>query len=1383
MTDTIPPPPDRGEEALELEGERDGYSPFPIVGIGASAGGLEAFRQFLNALPEEPGMAFVLIQHLDPKHESRLTDVLEKTTLLPIREATNRTQVEPDHIYVIPPDSTLTLEKGTLNISKRTEGRAPHLVVDAFFRSLARDSQSRAIGVVLSGTGSDGTLGLQEIKAVGGTTYAQDEESAKHIGMPRSAVESGSVDFVLPPEEIARSIGAIKSHAYLASAKAEPAVLPAEDEFQRVLSTIRKTTGVDFTNYRDTTIKRRIHRRMMLHGKSNLGEYADLLAGDRTEVGSLYRDLLINVTGFFRDPEVFEALKHSAFPEILRGKSVSRPIRIWVPGCSTGQEAYSLAIAMLEFLDDKPFRPTVQIFATDLSDGLSLDRARTGIYPENIESEVSPERLRRFFKREDHVYRIEKSIRDMCVFAHQNIAADPPFSHVDLVSCRNVLIYMSQVLQRRVMPTFHYALNMPGFLVLGSSESVGAYTDLFELVDRHAKIYAKKQSSQRFYPHFSHDEAPGLETRSPRAAFPQVVHVDFQKEADRILLGRFSPPAVLVDENLNILQFRGKTSDFLEPPAGEPSTSLLKMAREGLFLEIRTAFREAQKQRRPVRRESIRVQHARHTLFANIEVVPIVVSGSGEERYLVLFEDARSGPKDAPSPGEPGPPVSAPLLERVLEEGAVSDEDLARVRQELSATKDYLQSLLEQQDAVNEELRSANEEILSSNEELQSTNEELETAKEELQSTNEELTTVNEQLHHRNLELSQVNNDLTNLLSSTMIPVIMVGGDQRIRRFTPPAKRVMNLLPTDVGRPISDIKPAVNVPDLDHLIADVIETVRPVEREVTDREGKWFALRVYPYRTADNKIDGAVIVLVDIDQSKRTREELEHQSVDLRTQASLVEHSTDAIIVMDGARRIRSWNHGAEEMYGWTAGEVLGKVTHELLRTGGPPVSQVNEELERNGTWVGELRHARKDQGEIVVQSCQVLVRSPEGKAEAVLEINRDITDRLRDEALLRHQAEALRHADRRKDEFLAMLAHELRNPLAPVKNAVRVLKLSEGNEELTLQARDVLDRQVEQLSRIVDDLLDMTRIAEGKIELRKERVKLSSIVQTAVESSRSIIESRGHKLAIHFPAKPLYLEADPVRLAQVLTNLLNNAAKFTDERGEIVLTIDREPGPRNSAGSVAISVKDSGIGIAPDMQAQVFDMFFQGDQSLERIRGGLGVGLTLVKSLVRAHGGTVEVKSDGLGKGSEFLVHLPLSAPPAAAKEEPARPPRKRRVARRVLVVDDNRDQAESLGMLLEIFGHQVRIAFDGGQALTIAEEFKPQLVLLDIGLPGMSGYDVARRLREMPGLDGAVLVAQTGWGEEADRQRSVEAGIDRHLVKPVDIQVVEEILDQLKV
>jgi two-component system CheB/CheR fusion protein len=525
--------------------ERDGHSPFPIVGVGASAGGLEAITQLLSHLPPDTGMAFVLVQHLDPRHESRLTDLLQKVTAMPVQEAAHGQAVQPNHVYTIPPNANLPIARGILHMTPRGEGRGPHLPIDFLFRSLAEDQQARAIAVVLSGTGSDGTLGACEVMAVGGITFAQDEKTAAQDGMPRSATDSGCVDFVLPPDEIARRLATIGGHPYLAPTPPPPEAEPtAEESYKKILATVRAVTGVDFSLYRDTTIRRRIMRRMALHAQQSMAEYARRLARDRTEVEALYHDLLINVTSFFRDPEVFEALKAEVFPELAKGKTPTEPVRIWVPGCSTGQEAYSLAMALVEFYDDKPVRPPMQIFATDLSDQTALDKARAGVYPESIEAEVSSERLRRFFRREDHVYRIDKSIRDACVFARQNVTADPPFSHLDLISCRNVLIYLATPLQKRVVPTFHYALHVPGYLVLGNAETVGEYTDLFEPVDRAHRIYAKKAAPPRHPPFFpAADYKAGTAFAARRAGPPGPAAHDFQKEADRILLGCFARSA------------------------------------------------------------------------------------------------------------------------------------------------------------------------------------------------------------------------------------------------------------------------------------------------------------------------------------------------------------------------------------------------------------------------------------------------------------------------------------------------------------------------------------------------------------------------------------------------------------------------------------------------------------------------------------------------------------------------------------------------------------------------------------------------------------------------------------------------------------------------
>jgi len=584
--------------------------PFPIVGVGASAGGLEAFRQFLSHLPEKSGMAYLLVQHLDPNHASKLGELLGRSTKIPVQEATHGALVQPDHVYVIPPNTNMALADGKLVLSPRALGPGPHLPVDYLFRSLAFDRQASAIAIVLSGTGSDGTLGLCEVKAVGGITFAQEEKTAVHPGMPHSAILSGAVDFVLSCEDIARRLSILAGHPYLAPEPLEKsAEAQAEDQFRRILATVRAASGVDFGLYRDSTIRRRILRRMALRSQRDWAAYASQLQTDRAEIDALYHDLLINVTSFFRDPEMFDALKMSVLPEIAASKAPHAPVRVWVPGCSTGQEAYSLAMTLIEFYDDKPARPPMQLFATDLSDQRALEKARAGIYPESIEAELSPERLHRFFSRVDHGYRIDKGIRDMCVFARHNVTADPPFSHLDLISCRNVLIYLSTPLQKRVLPTFHYSLNVPGYLVLGHAETVGDSADLFELADRGNRIYMKKASAKRPQVYFSTDMRRGIETPgAPSRSYAGPGPVDFQREADRVLLNCYAPPGVLVNENLDILQYRGRTSRYLEAPPGEPVINVLKMAREGLFLELRSALHEAKKTGAPLRRGGLRVR-------------------------------------------------------------------------------------------------------------------------------------------------------------------------------------------------------------------------------------------------------------------------------------------------------------------------------------------------------------------------------------------------------------------------------------------------------------------------------------------------------------------------------------------------------------------------------------------------------------------------------------------------------------------------------------------------------------------------------------------------------------------------------------------------------
>ncbi|HZI83472.1 MAG TPA: ATP-binding protein, partial [Casimicrobiaceae bacterium] len=687
---------------------------------------------------------------------------------------------------------------------------------------------------------------------------------------------------------------------------------------------------------------------------------------------------------------------------------------------------------------------------------------------------------------------------------------------------------------------------------------------------------------------------------------------------------------------------------------------------------------------------------------------------------------------------------------------AAESTEVTELRRELISTRDYLQSLIEDQDAANEELKSANEEILSTNEELQSTNEELETAKEELQSVNEELTTVNEQLQTRNAELSRLNDDVTNLITSTSLPMVAVGVDLRIRRVTPAAATLFNILPSDIGRPIGNLKPAVDVAELEALIVQVIDTVKASERPVVDREGRQHLLRVHPYRTADNKIDGAVLVLFDI-------EEITAQASRLREKASLLDLSLDAIIVRDRDSVVTFWNQGAELTYGWKANEATGKNSHALLQDDAMASgAEIDAMLRSQGHWQGEITHRRRDGTEIVVESRQVVHRTPGGGILAILQIDRDVTDRKR-------MIDELAAADRAKNDFLATLGHELRNPLTPIRNGMEVLRMLGGQAPEMIEVRESIERNVRRMTRLIDDLLDVARITHGHIDLRKENVDIGGVIREIAGELRSMADSAGDTVAIRLPSEPVIVDADPVRLAQIIENLLHNAIKYTDGgRIDVVLTTeDRE---------VVLRIRDSGVGIAKENLTRIWEPFVQGDSSRESRRSGLGLGLTLVRDLVGLHAGTISGASDGQGKGSEFVMRLPLARQQTLAAASPR--PRAALQGRRIMIVDDNHDAVASFAALLKMMDNDVRTATSGPEALRVALQYRPEIVLLDIGLPGMNGYDVARALRQQLGDGGTVIVAVSGYGAEQDRRQSTEAGFDAHFVKPMAIDELQAFL-----
>lgn len=898
------------------EGEIESPS-FPIVGIGASAGGLEACRDFLGQLATDTGMAFVLVQHLDPTHKSMLNELLSRDTRLPVHEIVDGMVVEPNHLYIIPPNAELGILHRVLHLLPRSDTPRPHLPIDAFMQSLAEDQGSMAIGVILSGSASDGTIGLKRIKEAGGITFAQDERSAKYNSMPHSAIAAGCVDFVMPPAEIARELMRIARQPRILrsiTAITETSLLgESGDDLNKIFLLLRNRTGNDFTHYKHTTIRRRIQRRMVLHKLERLNDYLRYLIAHPPELDELFQDILINVTGFFRDPEVFDALKEQVFPELLEGRK-GEIIRIWVAGCSTGEEAYSIAMVLLEYLGDKAMGMPIQIFASDI-DAKAIEKARAGIYPEGITADVSPVRLQRFFIRVPAGYQISKPIRDLCLFAVQNVVKDPPFSRMDLICCRNLLIYLSNVLQKKVLQVFHYGLKPNGYLLLGGSESIAGSADLFSMVDKKNKIYTKKSIATLRRHEFSPAPAYAAPYSPEQAAasHPLATIAEVVQQAERIMLNDYAPPSVIINQEMDILHFCGKTGPYIEPASGCASLNLMKMARADLRMELRSAIREALKEEQRVRRENIRIKFNHEERHIHLQVIPL--KGIAEEQctLLILFEETTAVPLSAPSP----------LAGKPVIEGEMAADDKAlrihELEQELMATREYLQTIIEDRETANEELQSANEEIQSANEELQSSNEELETAKEELQSTNEELVTVNEELEGRNVELFQLNNDLNNLLNSVQLPIIMLTESLLIRHFTPGATQLFNLIHSDVGRSISDIKANVEIPDLEERLMRVMDAVMLETVEVRDTAGKWYNLRIRPYKTMDNRIAGVVLVFIGMSSALERR------------LAAVVRDSSDAITLQDFDGGILAWNRRAEQLFGYSEAEALAMNIRTLI--------------------------------------------------------------------------------------------------------------------------------------------------------------------------------------------------------------------------------------------------------------------------------------------------------------------------------------------------------------------------------------------------------------------------------------------------------------------
>jgi two-component system, chemotaxis family, CheB/CheR fusion protein len=858
-------PAEKVDKRRNLKGP--GSVDFPIVGIGASAGGLEAFEQFFTHLPPDSGMAFVLVQHLDPTHKSMLTNLLRSYTRMIVREVEDGMAVVPNTVYVIPPNFEMAILHGKLHLLEPSAPRGPRQPIDFFFRSLSEDRQERGICIVLSGTGTEGTLGLRAIKGQGGMVMVQDPPSAKYDGMPRSAIATGLVDYILPPAKMPEQLIAYAQHPFSKEPGRAPLVEPdSTNSLHKILILIRSRTGHDFSQYKQSTIVRRIERRLAIHEIANMSDYVRYLQRYPEEADTLFKELLIGVTNFFRDSEAFECLKNKVIPLLFEDKNdQTSQLRVWVPGCSTGEEAYSLAILLLEYMEQIQRQIGVQIFATDI-DGAAIETARSGIYPHGIVVDVGVDRLRRFFTKQDNAYHVKKEVRDMVVFAVQNATADPPFSKLDLISCRNLLIYMGSDLQKKLLPIFHYALLKHSFLFLGTSETVGEFSSLFTPIDRKWKIFQRKDtevsgavSAEFTAPNLATSLAGHAEDRGVRP----LMRLTNQELSERALLSTYAAAGVLINEKSDILYFHGSTEKYLHPPVGEAHFNALSMAREGLKLELANAIRKASATKETVRYNRARVRSDDTDFLINLVVKPIWEPPSKRGLFMVVFEDV--------------PPVELEALQQRPDE-TIHERAETRVREvehELASTREYLQTTIEELETANEELKSTNEELQSANEELQSTNEELETSKEEQQSVNEELVTVNAELQEKIDALSKANDDMDNLLAASQIGTIFLDTDLNTQRFTPSIKKIINLIDADVGRPLRHIVHNLRHDSLVQDAEQVLATLNSKEIEVQTKTGNWYSMRMLPYRTTQNVIEGLVVTFVDISDRKRAEQKVQ----------------------------------------------------------------------------------------------------------------------------------------------------------------------------------------------------------------------------------------------------------------------------------------------------------------------------------------------------------------------------------------------------------------------------------------------------------------------------------------------------------------------------
>lgn len=1276
--------------------------PFAVVGLGASAGGLDAFQRFLDAVPADSGMAFVLIQHLDPSHASMMSELLARHTKMPVVEAADGMRVEVDHVYLIPPGAYLALRDGSLWLSKPRDHHGARMPLDFFLCSIAQECGERALCAILSGTGTDGSLGLKAVHEQGGLVVVQDPHEAQYNGMPRSAIDTGCTDFILPIAKIPQALMSFSRQAYVSGRKT-PGEMETESGPAEIIALLTEMTSHDFSLYKPGTLTRRIERRMALAAIENRERYLEILREDAGERERLARDLLINVTQFFRDRLAFDMLGQSVVPELVQEQPPGQPIRVWVPACSSGEEAYSIAILFLEAIAASRSNIKLQVFASDIEPGC-VAFARNGSYPEHIQNDVTKERLSRYFIKEDGGYRVVRELREAVVFTTQNLLADPPFSRLDLISCRNVLIYLSPEAQERTLSLFHFALRERGVLVLGASETVGKHGDHFAPISKTHRLYrhiGRSRPGETAFPIPSGELGFRSRSLSPKErASPAPTLGDLAK---RTLMDAYVPAAVLINDKREALHYFGAIDTFLKIAPGEASRDILVMAREGLRGKLRHALQHAPLDQGNTHVTGGRVTRDGRPVDVTIGVFPI---SSDEQEYRIV-----SFAEDVRSPAQGGETEPRPNINQ--------EHEIALLREELNST------ILELE-VASEEHKAINEEAMSVNEEFQSINEELETSKEELQSLNEELNALNSQLQETVERQRATADDLNNILNSSDVATLFLDRALRIRFFTPATKTLFNIITTDIGRPLGDLTHRFRDDDMLRDATSVLTTSAPKRREIEADNGSWYIRSILPYRSDAPHVDGVVVTFAGISEIKAAQAEIQSAR---SYSDSIIATIGQPLVVLDADLRVISASTSFYRVFAVGPAQTVGHPLHEVGAC---------LDVQALRQFLAALRKgdAGLDDAEITITlpalgirsfkvSARTIGEEPAAKRKILLSII-DVTDAKREsEALAAAKAMAER-ANIGKSRFLAAASHDLRQPLQTI-NLLQGILMKRATDEDTRKLLGRLDDTVSAMSNMLDKLLDINQLEAGIVRPEIVDFPINSLLSRMKADFSFLAAEKGLRWSV-IPCR-LFGRSDPRLLDQMIRNLVSNAFKYTSS-GKLLLGCRRRP------GIIRIEVLDTGIGLPMDQARKIFEEFHQLDNPARDSSLGLGLGLSIVKRLGDLLGHSIDVRSIP-GYGSAFAIEIPLAVSGETSEARPVEPARDNHspACGTVLVIEDDPSVREMIKLLLDQEGYHTTVAADVATALELAGNAatRPDLVIADYNLArGVSGLDAIASLRK---------------------------------------------------